>query len=150
MHFESSDYTIINFNFVAGLQDFHYFQLMKSNDPNRIRQLVQFTTECLPLQQIAIGPGDEMGLGQEYAAYRNLDTILQSLDRYEGIGVELILAGLNSPVTRNRNLAIKALEGRHVASWDDRLIEAVNHLLIIEPDDSVKERVHKLREDKGF
>lgn len=130
------------------LKDSHYFQLMKSNDPNRIRQLVQFATEHLPLQHIAAGPGDEMGFGQEYAAHRILDTILQSLDRYEGIGVELILTGLNSPVIRNRNLAIKALEGWHVAAWGDRLIEAVNHLSQIEPDDSVKERVHKLREGK--
>lgn len=32
------------------MQDFHFFQLMKSNDPGRIRQLVQFATEHLPLQ----------------------------------------------------------------------------------------------------
>ncbi|MGQ7890594.1 limonene hydroxylase [Paenibacillus sp. WC2504] len=132
------------------LEDFHYFQLMKSSDPNRIRQLVQFATEHLPLQYIATGPGDEMGFGQEYVAHRNLDTILQSLDQYEGIGVELILTGLNSPVTRNRNMAIKALEGWHVTAWDERVINAVNHLSEIEPDDSVKERVHKLLKDKGL
>ncbi|MCY9660966.1 limonene hydroxylase [Paenibacillus chondroitinus] len=132
------------------LQDFHYFQLMKSSDPNRIRQVVQFATEHLPLQHIAAGPGDEMGFGQEYVAHRNLDTVLQSLDQHEGIGVELILTGLNSPVTRNRNMAIKALEGWHVTAWDERLIHAVNHLSEIEPDDSVKERIQKLREDKRF
>ncbi|SFM37991.1 hypothetical protein SAMN03159341_12945 [Paenibacillus sp. 1_12] len=132
------------------LQDFHFFQLMKSNDPNRIRKLVQFATEHLPLQQIATGPGDEMGLGKEYAAHRKLDTILQSLDRYEGIGVELILTGLNSPVIRNRNMAIKALEGWNVTSWGHRLIEAIIHLSQTEPDDSVEERIHKLREAKGI
>ncbi|MHA6533682.1 limonene hydroxylase [Paenibacillus sp. BAC0078] len=132
------------------LEDFHFFQLMKSNDPNRIRKLVQFATEQLPLQQIAVGPGNEMGLGKEYAAHRNLDTILQSLDQYEGMGMELILTGLNSPVIRNRNMAIKALEGWNITSWGDQLAKAVIHLSQTEPDDSVKERIHKLREAKGL
>lgn len=132
------------------LQDFHFFQLMKSVDLGRIQQLVQFATEHLPLRQIAIGPGDEMGFGNEYAAHRILDTVLQSLDRYEGIGVELILTGLNSPVVRNRSMAIMALEGWNVTSWDDQLVKAVVHLSETEPDDSVKERLHKLREEKGL
>lgn len=131
-------------------QDFHYFQLMKSDDPNRIQKLVQLATEHLPLKQIAAGPGKEMGLGKEYAAHRNLDTILQSLDRFEGIGKELILTGLNSPVIRNRNMAMMALEGWNVASWGDQLVAAVIHLTEVEPDDSVKEHVHKLRKAKGL
>ncbi|WP_237691073.1 hypothetical protein [Paenibacillus caui] len=135
---------------VNPLEDSHYLQLMKSDDSNRIRKLVQFAEEHLPLRQIATGPGDEMGLGKEYAAHRSLDTILQNLDRFEGIGKELILIGLNSPVIRNRNMAIKALEGWEVASWGDQLIKAVNHLSEIEPDDSVKERIRNLREAKGL
>ncbi|WP_438447089.1 limonene hydroxylase [Gorillibacterium sp. sgz5001074] len=131
-------------------QDLHYFQLMKSDDPNRIRKLVQLVAEHLPLEQIAAGPGKEMGLGKEYAAHRNLGIILQSLDRFEGIGKGLILAGLNSPVISNRNMAMKALEGWSVASWGDQLVAAINHLSEVEPDDAVKERVHKLREAKGL
>jgi len=132
------------------LQDAHYFQLMKSNDPARIQKLVQFATEHLPLQHIATGPGDEMGLGKEYEAHRSLDTILQSLDQFEGIGKELILTGLNSPVIRNRNMAIKALEGWNVTSWGDQLVNAVLHLSEIEPDDFVKEGLQQLRKDKGL
>ncbi|WP_240420470.1 limonene hydroxylase [Paenibacillus periandrae] len=132
------------------LQDFHFIQLMKSNDPNRIRKFVQFATEHLPLQQIASGPGNEMGFGKEYAAHRNLGAIFQSLDRFEGIGTELIFTGLNSPVISNRNMAIKALEGWNFASWGERLVEAVTHLSEVEPEDSVKERLHKLREAKGL
>ncbi|MNO79640.1 hypothetical protein D3C76_708170 [compost metagenome] len=132
------------------LQNFYYFQLMKSNDPNRIRKFVQFATDHLPLQQIATGPGNEMGFGEEYAAHRNLGAILQSLDQFEGIGTELIFTGLNSPVISNRNMAIKALEGWNVASWGERLAYAVTHLLEVEPEDPVKERLHKLREAKGL
>ncbi|MNI85734.1 hypothetical protein D3C73_1427560 [compost metagenome] len=91
-----------------------------------------------------------MGLGKEYAAHRMLDTILQSLDRFEGIGTELILTGLNSPVIRNRNMAIMALEGWSVTSWGEPLIKAVIHLSGVEPVDSVKERIHKLRESAAL
>ncbi|QQZ63248.1 limonene hydroxylase [Paenibacillus sonchi] len=132
------------------LQNFYYYQLMKSNDPDRIRKFVQFATEHLPLQQIATGPGNKMGYGEEYAAHRNLGAILQSLDRFEGIGTELIFTGLNSPVISNRNMALKALEGWNVTSWGDRLVEAVTHLLVVEPEDSVKERLRELREAKGL
>ncbi|MNC07020.1 hypothetical protein D3C75_545470 [compost metagenome] len=132
------------------MEDVYIFQLMKSDDPDRIRRLVQFAAEHLPLQQIATGPGEEMGLGTEYAAHRALDTILQSLDQFEGIGGELILTGLNSPVIRNRNMAIKALEGWNAASWGDQLVEAVKHLSQIEPDDSVREELQKLREATGI
>jgi hypothetical protein len=130
-------------------QDYHYFQLMKSDDPERIGRLVQFAIEHLPLQEIAVGPADELGLGKEYAAHRILDTILQSLDRFEGIGSQLILAGLNSPVVRNRNMALKALEGWNVEAWGGTLIEAVVHLSAVEPVDSVKERLSQLRKAKG-
>ncbi|SDM83726.1 hypothetical protein [Paenibacillus jilunlii] len=64
--------------------------------------------------------------------------------------MELILTGLNSPVISNRNMAIKALEGWNVASWGERLAYAVTHLLEVEPEDSVKERLLKLREAKGL
>ncbi|WP_245648023.1 hypothetical protein [Paenibacillus borealis] len=62
----------------------------------------------------------------------------------------MILTGLNSPVTSNRNMAIMALEGWNVSSWGEQLVHAVAHLLVIEPEDPVKERLHKLREAKGL
>lgn len=132
------------------LEDFYYYQLIRSDDRDRIHRFVQFASEHIPLQQIATGPGSEMGFGEEYAAHRKLGAILQSLDRFEGIGAELILTGLNSPVTSNRNMAIKALEGWDVSSWAEQLAHAVAHLLVIEPEDPVKERLHKLCAEKGL
>ncbi|CAH1059343.1 limonene hydroxylase [Paenibacillus pseudetheri] len=132
------------------LQDFYYYQLMKSNDPDRIHRFVQFAIEHLPLQQIATGPGNELGFGEEYAAHRKLGAILQSLDRFEGIGTELIFTALNSPVTSNRNMAIKTLESWDVSSWGEELVHAVSHLSVVESEDSVKERLDQLREAKGL
>ncbi|WNS41531.1 limonene hydroxylase [Paenibacillus sp. MMS20-IR301] len=131
-------------------QDFYYYQLMKSDDRERIHRFVQFASEHLPLQQIATGPGTEMGFGGEYAAHRRLGAILQSLDRFEGIGAELILTGLNSTVTSNRNMAIMALESWDVSSWGEQLVHAVTQLSAIEPEEPVQERLAGLREAKGL
>ncbi|MFD2661873.1 limonene hydroxylase [Paenibacillus thailandensis] len=128
----------------------NYLELMKSDDPNRIRKLVQFAEERLPLRHIASGPADEFGLGIEFEAHARLGSLLQSLDRHEGVGKQLILTGLNSPVVSNRNMALNALEGWNIASWGEELLQAVTRLEEEEPVDSVKERIRKLMEDKGI
>lgn len=135
---------------VNPIQHSHYFQLMKTDELSRMLKLVQFAEEQLPLEQIASGPRDEMGFGEEFAAHQCLGCILQSLDRYEGVGKELVITGLYSPVVSNRNMALNTLEAWKDTSWGDQLIKAVVQLAEIEPEDSVKERIQKLREVKGI
>ncbi|WP_342476859.1 hypothetical protein NYE24_24255 [Paenibacillus sp. FSL H7-0350] len=72
------------------------------------------------------------------------------MDRFEGIGAELILTGLNSPDTFNRNMAINALESWDVSSWGEQLIHAVTHLSEVELEEPVRERLDQLRKDKGL
>lgn len=132
------------------LQDFHLFQLMKTDDPERVGRLVQWASRQLPLGQIASGPAEESGFGEAYAAHRCLDTILQSLDRFPGVGRDLIVAGLHSPVIRNRNMAVLALENWPLDAWGDRVREAVLELPSMEPDGTLKERIGKLRETNGL
>lgn len=78
-----------------------------------------------------------------------LNSILQSLERFAGIGERLVKAGLNSPVVSNRIMALRALEGWDAASWGEQLIGAVVHLSEIETEEAVKERIQALREAKG-
>jgi len=132
------------------MQEWLYFELMQSEDPVRIRKLVQFAEEKLPLGKIATGPAEEMGLGQEYEPHRCLDYVLQELHRHEGIGEALILAALRSPVVRNRYLAVKALEDWDLSSWGKRLIDEVVRLSEIEPDETVMEHLRNLRSAKGI
>ncbi|CAM4448116.1 hypothetical protein [Paenibacillus tarimensis] len=126
-----------------------YYELMKSEDRDRIRKLVHFAETHLPLQDIATGPAEEMGFGPQYAPHRCLDFLLQSLGKHAGVGEELILAGLQSPVIHNRNMALMALEAWELSSWGERIIEVVIRLAEIEPDGSVKERVKSLRLVRG-
>ncbi|WP_244869174.1 limonene hydroxylase [Paenibacillus lactis] len=135
---------------VNPLLDSHYLELMKSNDSMRIRELVDFAGQRLPLAEIASGPGEEMGFGEEFAAHRCLSSILQNLDRHEGIGLELIAAGLNSPVVNNRHMALTALEAWTAASWKARLSEVLVQVLAVDPDESVRERIRSLLEEIGI
>ncbi|GFZ96400.1 hypothetical protein GCM10008018_48450 [Paenibacillus marchantiophytorum] len=130
------------------LQESFYYDLMKTDDLQRIEKLVQLAEDHLPLQEIATGPKDEMGLGQEYVPHRCLLGILQRLDEYEGMGKRLLAVGLNSPVTSNRNMALKALEAWEASSWGNELVIALNKLAEIEPNESVRERVLRLKEVK--
>lgn len=131
------------------IQDSHYLWLMGAAEADRIGKLVAFAEECLPLERIASGPGEEMGFGDEFAPHRCLNAILQSLDRYEGMGRPLILAGLNSPVIRDRNMALRALEAWDADAWGEPIVHAVNELLEKEPEESVKERIQQLKVEKG-
>lgn len=86
-----------------------WYNVMKKANSGRIDQIVALAAAKIPLDDIATGPADSLGLGPEYNLHSCLDFILQELDKYPGKGIELIGAGLGSPVTRNRNMAVKAL-----------------------------------------
>jgi len=90
---------------------------MQTDDPNRIDQVVRLAEERLPLKDIASGPSDELGLGLDFQAHSALDFVLQDLRRFPGKGWPLIRAGLKSPVTRNRNMAVRAIAAWQRPSW---------------------------------
>ncbi len=49
-------------------------------------------------------------LTPEYANHRILDTLLFEIEKYPGIGSWVIVTALNSPVTRNRNVAMRVIK----------------------------------------
>ncbi|TVX99098.1 limonene hydroxylase [Cohnella terricola] len=124
------------------------FELMNAVDEQRVQTLVSFAEESLPLTDIASGPADEMGLGLNYEAHSALDLLVQELDRYPGVGRKLIATALQSPVVRNRNMALKALEAWPLAEWEESLVSAVKRLAEIEPVPDVKERISEVMEGK--
>lgn len=132
------------------LNDSLYFELMRTDNKERVQQLVVFAEEKLPLSHIASGPADEMGLGPNFKPHHALDFIMQDLDQHEGVGQKLIESALQSPVVRNRNMALKALEAWSLASWGDSLVQRVKELANREPDSSLKERIEKLMQEKGI
>ncbi|MEQ4481454.1 limonene hydroxylase [Cohnella silvisoli] len=127
-----------------------YFELMRTENSERVKKLVAHAEEALPLSDIASGPSEEMGLGPGFEPHSALDSLVQDLDRHVGVGRKLIETALQSPVVRNRNMALKALEAWPIASWGDSLISKVKKLAEVEPDSSVKERIEKLMQENGI
>jgi hypothetical protein len=94
-----------------GEGDYWYF-VMQTDALERIDRVVALAEERLPLEQIATGPADELGLGPKFEHHSALDFVLQDLSRFPGKGWPLVRAALRSPVVRNRNMAVRAL-----AAW---------------------------------
>lgn len=124
-------------------EDQWYFA-MQSDDQERIDRVVQLAEQTLPLDELASGPSDSLGLGPEFTHHNALNFVLQELVRFPGTGWKLIKTGLRSPVVRNRNMAVRAL-----AAWDRAALpteaEAVLTLAIVEePDDRIRETIRKV------
>lgn len=107
-------------------------------------QLIQLAIETIPLKELATGPKDSLGLGPKYIKYQSLDYVIPFLENYPGKGEEILLTALNSPVTRNRNLAIKVLAKWDRSTWTAKIIDQLKLLRNIEPNESTRTNVHQL------
>lgn len=88
-----------------------WYALTQTDDPFRYRRLCNLASEKLPLSYIASGPKDELGLSSAFHPHMDLGMIIQRLDGFsERIGVDLVKTALNSPVTSNRNMALRVLK----------------------------------------
>jgi hypothetical protein len=124
--------------------DSSWFRLMQQTDDTRIHQVTRFAEQRLPLAEIATGPSDALGLGSGYSAHSALDFILQDLGRFPGAGLQLICAGLRSPVVRNRNMALRAAFEWGTTRWPNELEEAISRAAAEEPCDDVRERMQRV------
>lgn len=119
----------------------HWFHVMRECTAARIANVVELAEATLPLERIAIGPGDAMGLGPGFEPHGCLDFILQDLGRFPGNGARLLKAGLRSPVVRNRNMALKALDQWGKAHWPPDMIPVLQEVLQREPNEDVRRRI---------
>jgi hypothetical protein len=121
-----------------------WYSVMQTNDSTRIDRVVDLAETLLPLEGIASGPSDELGLGPVFKSHGALDFVLQDLRRFPGKGWRLIRAGLQSPVTRNRNMAVRAL-----AVWDRQAWPPETELLLrqavkAEPNEDTRRDMQKI------
>ncbi len=139
----SIDTWYLHFSRVRGnpLASSSWYRLMQQTDESRLNEVLTFAESVLPFDRIEMGPGDELGLGQDFQPHQALDWILQDLRRFPGRGWRLINAGLHSPVVRNRNMAINALSKWDPKSWSAEMRSAVEDALNIEPRADVKKRL---------
>lgn len=121
----------------------HWYQLMQTDDVQNIVKVVELAQQQFDLTAIASGPALCNGVGREWQAHHALDFVLQDLKRFPGIGAEVLKAGLQSPLIRNRNMAINAL-----LEWAPEQLRPdltfLESCLAHEPDESVHERLASL------
>jgi len=103
-------------------------------DSDTLSKLLTIYRQKLPLDMMASGPKDNLGMGDEYRPYHQLSFLVQNLADSAGEGEDFIIASLNCPVNANRQMAISTLE-----EWlkDD-----------YEPSAAIKNAVWKIKEQE--
>jgi len=112
--------------------------------PERIDAVLEAASIWIDLRHIATGPKEELGMGPAFAQHSLLDSLLQELRRFPGRGGVFIQAGFQSPVTRNRNMAVNALAHWRPEQWTTELRTALQAAAAIEPVDDTRTRMNKV------
>jgi hypothetical protein len=121
-----------------------YSNLLQTDDPGRIARVIAFAEERLPLEEIAAGPADVLGLGPEYRPHDCLVMVVQEMRRPGVFSDRLLATALRSPVVNNRNMAINALETHTSSEWGPAIRRALSQALHDEPREDVRERLGDL------
>jgi hypothetical protein len=121
-----------------------YYDLMRTSDRDRRRQVIAFAEQHLPLDRLASGPALELGLGDDWEARGALDCLLQEMERAGPFSDILVAAAMRSPVIRHRLQACAILIDMDPESWGERIEDALNRTLGDEPDEDVREQLQSL------
>jgi hypothetical protein len=123
---------------------YDWYELLELTDEGRIDVVLELAASTLPLDTIASGPGRELGLGPGWEPHRALDWVLQGLARFPGRGWDLVRVGLASPVIRNRNMALRALDVWRQPAWPPDARPVLERTAAVEPDDRVREAIGRM------
>ncbi len=120
-----------------------WYRLLQQTDETQIDEIIDFASSVLPLEKIAAGPADHLGLGPGYEAHAALDWLLQDLKRFPGRGWQLIKTGLRSPVVRNRNMALQAFLAWPRDRWPAEALGLLQQAAQTEPNEDLRGRLEK-------
>ncbi|MEV4535975.1 hypothetical protein AB0J82_19340 [Asanoa sp. NPDC049518] len=130
------------------LESGKWFSAIRQADRQSIDDVIDLAVEVLPLDDVATGPGEELGLGPRWAAHQCLDFLVQDLDKWPGVGWPLISASLSSPVIRNRNMAVRALAAWPRSTWPNDAESRLQQAISLEPEHDVKQRMTAAHEGR--
>lgn len=116
----------------------HYSKLEHSD------KIIDFALKHLPLDEMATGPRDSMGFGENYNKFGSLEFVITFLENFPKKGEQIIITGLKCPVTRNRNMAIKVLNKWNKENWSPEIEIEIKHLSEVEPNNDTKENIKRL------
>lgn len=108
------------------------------------QKLIDKAIYLLPIEEISTGPEKSMGIGPDWHKHQSMDTLITFLEDHPGVGEEIILAGLKSPVIRNRNMTLRTLQSWTSDNWSEKIKTELNKLNEIEPNFDTKADLEKL------
>jgi hypothetical protein len=123
-----------------------WWNLGRTNDPDRSQRLMAFAERSLPLAEIASGPADHLGFGLGFQAHCCLGFLVQEMSRPGIFSRRLVATALRSPVTNNRSMAANALEKQPVELWGDEVSAALRQTCGEEPNEDLRRRLQALVE----
>jgi len=118
---------------------FDWFDAWQNADTDRAMRLTELARTRLPLIEIASGPATELGMGPEWLPHRALGQSIEALRNHPGIGGDLLIVGLQSPVTRNRNSALKAFQQWPAESWPPEVHGLIEAAAATDPDEGTRD-----------
>lgn len=121
-----------------------WFDITRYEAPKQAPKIIAFALEVFPLAVSTTGPENTMGFDKKYQKDRALEYIVTFLEEHPTSGEALILAGLNNPVIRTRNMTLRTLEHWTAKNWSPAIQRALVHLAAIEPSEDTKKDVNKL------
>lgn len=121
-----------------------WYDLTNNSKAEDVNKIVDAAIKYLPLSELSTGPSDSLGIGPEYQKHQSLDFVITYLENHKSKGEELLIAGLKSPVTRNRNMAIRALNKWGKKYWTENIKNELQYLKGIEPNTDTKENLIRL------
>lgn len=134
----------------------YWFQACSTKNLDRLSQVIQLAIEVLPLEKIASGPANALGLGEEFNAHQCLDFVLQRLSwiresqNMPEDSIILLKAGLSSPVVRNRNLALMTLSKRYPDEFPSELENLLRKAYNDETNEETKTDIYRMLDGKPF
>jgi hypothetical protein len=121
-----------------------WYDVVHEAKPGNVDEVLKFAMEVLPLNELATGPRDSLGMGPEFDKHKSLDYIITFLEDFPRKGEPILLGALDSPVTRNRNMAIKVLHKWGKANWSESLLMKLEQLSKIEPNKDTKQNISRV------
>ena len=122
------------------------------SDQSIAAEIIDLYESVLPLGEMASGMGDYFFSDILRKEHGCLDFILPALAEYPLQGIKLIKSGLGSPVTRERNMACKALsgwvkaQGKPLEDISPELFVEIMRIYEIEINEQTKETMKRLLE----
>lgn len=121
-----------------------WYDVTANAKESNVDEIIDFAIKNLPLEFLGSGPKDSTGIGDDFHKHYSLENVITFLGNYPKRGEKLILVGLDSPATRNRNMAIRVLVKWKMENWSKELTKKLKRLKEMEPNADTKKKIERL------